>query len=163
MPFLEFPPELRRVVYTTTAIESLNARFRRAVRHRWHFPNEQPAMKVLYLVATSRKRNRENMTGKAQLLEDHPQHTERPPRRPHRRPHPMSTITTTHTENLTDPSGSRRHILCRIRSSYCGGGPLRVLLRRLWWRRCGSCARRYCRIVELRVDMHCLERDVGNE
>ena len=63
VPFLEFPPELRRIVYTTNAIESLNARFRRAVRHRGHFPTEQAAMKVLYLVATSRKKNRENMTG----------------------------------------------------------------------------------------------------
>ncbi|MCY3961021.1 MAG: transposase [bacterium] len=37
-PFLEFPAELRRVVYTTNAVESLNARFRRAVRHRGHSP-----------------------------------------------------------------------------------------------------------------------------
>ena len=58
VPFLEFPPELRRVVYTT------NARFRRAVRHRGHFPNEQAAMKVLYLVATTKRNNRENLTGK---------------------------------------------------------------------------------------------------
>jgi putative transposase len=64
VPFLEFPPELRKVVYTTNAIESMNARFRRAVRHRGHFPNEQAAMKVLYLVATARRKNRENMTGK---------------------------------------------------------------------------------------------------
>ena len=64
VPFLEFPPELRRVVYTTNAIESLNARFRRAVRHRGHFPNEQAAMKVLYLIATARRKNRTNLTGK---------------------------------------------------------------------------------------------------
>jgi transposase-like protein len=64
VPFLEFPVELRRIVYTTNAIESLNARFRRAVRHRGHFPNEQAALKVLYLVATTRRKNRENMTGK---------------------------------------------------------------------------------------------------
>lgn len=64
VPFLEFPVELRRIVYTTNAIESLNARFRRAVRHRGHFPNEQAAMKVLYLVATARRANRENMTGR---------------------------------------------------------------------------------------------------
>lgn len=64
VPFLEFPADLRKVVYTTNAIESLNARFRRAVRHRGHFPNEQAAMKVLYLVATTRKKNRENMTGR---------------------------------------------------------------------------------------------------
>jgi len=64
VPFLEFPVELRKIVYTTNAVESLNARFRRAVRHRGHFPNEQAAMKVLYLVATTRRQNRENMTGR---------------------------------------------------------------------------------------------------
>ena len=63
-PFLEFPAELRRVVYTTNAVESLNARFRRAVRHRGHFPNEQAALKVLYLVATAKRKGRENLTGK---------------------------------------------------------------------------------------------------
>ena len=63
-PFLELPAELRRVVYTTNAVESLNARFRRAVRHRGHFPNEQAAMKVLYLVATTKRKGRENLTGK---------------------------------------------------------------------------------------------------
>jgi putative transposase len=64
VPFLAFPVELRKVVYTTNAIESLNARFRRAVRHRGHFPNEQAALKVLYLVATQRRVNRENLSGK---------------------------------------------------------------------------------------------------
>ena len=64
VPFLDFPPELRKIVYTTNAIESMNSRFRRAVRHRGHFPNEQAAMKVLYLVATARKPNRENMSGR---------------------------------------------------------------------------------------------------
>ncbi len=63
VPFLEFPPELRRIVYTTNAIESLNARFRRAVRHRGHFPNEQAALKVLYLVATQQRPNRQDLTG----------------------------------------------------------------------------------------------------
>jgi transposase-like protein len=51
VPFLEFPIELRKIVYTTNAIESLNARFLTAVRNRGHFPNEQAAMKVFYLVA----------------------------------------------------------------------------------------------------------------
>jgi transposase-like protein len=64
VPFLEFPVELRTVVYTTIAIESLNARFRRAVRHRGHFPNEQAALKVLYLVATERRKNRANPSGR---------------------------------------------------------------------------------------------------
>jgi transposase-like protein len=64
VPFLEFPIELRKVVYTTNAVESLNARFRRAVRHRGHFPTEQAALKVLYLVATQRRKNRQDLTGK---------------------------------------------------------------------------------------------------
>ena len=64
VPFLEFPAELRKIVYTTNAIESLNARFRRAVRHRGHFPTEQAALKVLYLVATQKRKNRSDMTGK---------------------------------------------------------------------------------------------------
>jgi transposase-like protein len=62
-PFLEFPQELRKIVYTTNAIESLNARFRRVVSHRGHFPNEQAAMKVLYMVATQQRKNRQDMTG----------------------------------------------------------------------------------------------------
>jgi len=49
VPLLEFPVELRKTVYTTNSIELLNARFRRAVRHRGHFPTEQAAMNVLYL------------------------------------------------------------------------------------------------------------------
>ena len=64
VPFLEFPVELRKIVYTTNAIESLNARFRRAVRHRGHFPTEQAALKVLYLVATQQRKNRQDLTGK---------------------------------------------------------------------------------------------------
>ena len=63
VPFLAFPVELRQIVYTTNAIESLNARFRKAVRHRGHFPTEQSALKVLYLVATERRPNRSNPTG----------------------------------------------------------------------------------------------------
>jgi len=49
VPFLAFDTEIRAIICTTNAIESLNARFRRAVNARGHFPNEQAAMKVLYL------------------------------------------------------------------------------------------------------------------
>jgi putative transposase len=52
-PFLNFDPEIRTVICTTNAIESLNARFRRAVKARGHFPNEQAALKCLYLVVCS--------------------------------------------------------------------------------------------------------------
>lgn len=62
-PFLSFPPEIRRLIYTTNGIESLNARFRQATRRRGHFPNEQAAMKVLYLTVLERRPNRTNPTG----------------------------------------------------------------------------------------------------
>jgi len=52
-PFLAYDVEIRRVLCSTNAIESLNARFRRAVRARGHFPTEQAAMKTLYLVTRS--------------------------------------------------------------------------------------------------------------
>ncbi len=45
--------EIRRVICSTNAIESLNARYRRAVKARGHFPNEQAALKCLYLVTRS--------------------------------------------------------------------------------------------------------------
>jgi transposase-like protein len=63
-PFLAFPPEIRRVVYTMNMIESLNARFRQATRRRGHFPTDQAALKVLYLVIRSPRPNRANVTGK---------------------------------------------------------------------------------------------------
>jgi transposase-like protein len=62
-PFLAFPPEIRKIIYTTNAIESLNARFRRAARRRGHFPDEQAALKVLYLVIRTPIKNRVNVTG----------------------------------------------------------------------------------------------------
>ena len=49
-PFLAYDPEIRRVIYSTNAIESLHARMRRATRARGHFPNEQAALKCLYMV-----------------------------------------------------------------------------------------------------------------
>lgn len=53
VPFLEYDVEIRRVICTTNAIESINARYRRAIRARGHFPNEAAAMKCLYLVTRS--------------------------------------------------------------------------------------------------------------
>jgi putative transposase len=49
IPFLAFPSEVRSMIYTTNAIESLNARFRRSTRIRGHFPNETSAIKILCL------------------------------------------------------------------------------------------------------------------
>jgi putative transposase len=53
IPFLDYDLEIRRVLCSTNAIESLNARYRRAVRARGHFPTEAAAMKCLYLVTRS--------------------------------------------------------------------------------------------------------------
>jgi putative transposase len=64
VPFLEFPIEIRQIVYTTNAIESLNARFRKAAVRRGHFPTEDAALKVLYLTAIERRKNRTNPTGR---------------------------------------------------------------------------------------------------
>jgi putative transposase len=52
-PFLAFDREIRTLITTTNAIESLNARFRRSVKARGHFPTEQAALKHLYLVIIS--------------------------------------------------------------------------------------------------------------
>jgi transposase-like protein len=53
VPFLTFDAEIRKVVCSTNAIESVNARIRRAVRARGHFPNEQAALKCVYLAIMS--------------------------------------------------------------------------------------------------------------
>src|SRR5882757_1723999 len=53
VPFLDYDIEIRAMICSTNAIESLNARYRRAIRARGHFPTEQAAMKCLYLVTRS--------------------------------------------------------------------------------------------------------------
>ena len=53
IPFLDYDIEIRTVICSTNAIESLNARYRRAVKARGHFPTEQAALKCLYLVTRS--------------------------------------------------------------------------------------------------------------
>ena len=107
VPFLEFPAELRRVVYTTNAVESLNARFRRAVRHRGALPqragrDEGPLPCRHHQTHQPTEPHRQD-----QRPQDHPEHPDHALRRPHRRPHPMKTITAAYTENLTVPTGWR--------------------------------------------------------
>jgi transposase-like protein len=53
VPFLSFDPEIRTVIYTTNAIESVNARIRKAVKARGHFPTETAALKCVYLAVMS--------------------------------------------------------------------------------------------------------------
>lgn len=49
MPFFAFPLEVRRIIYTTNAIESLNMRLRKVIKNRGHFPNDEAATKLLSL------------------------------------------------------------------------------------------------------------------
>ena len=49
IPFFQFPPEIRKIVYTTNAIESLNMSLRKAIKTRGAFPSEEAALKVMYL------------------------------------------------------------------------------------------------------------------
>jgi putative transposase len=49
IPFLAYPPEVRRMIYTTNAIESLNSTLRRSVRARGHFPSDEAATKLIWL------------------------------------------------------------------------------------------------------------------
>jgi putative transposase len=49
IPFLDYPPELRKIVYTTNAIESINFQLRKITKNRGHFPDKDAAMKLLYL------------------------------------------------------------------------------------------------------------------
>ena len=50
IPFFGFPDEVRRIVYTTNAIEALNSKIRRAVRTRGHFPSDEAAAKLIFLI-----------------------------------------------------------------------------------------------------------------
>ena len=49
IPFFAFPPEVRKVIYTTNAIESVNARLRKIIKTRGHFPSDDAATKLIWL------------------------------------------------------------------------------------------------------------------
>ena len=49
IPFLEFPPEVRKIIYTTNSIESLNYQLRKIIKNRGHFPNDDAVVKLLWL------------------------------------------------------------------------------------------------------------------
>lgn len=68
IPFLAFPPELRRVIYTTNSIESLNYQLRKVTKNRGHFPNDHAVVKLLWLaicnIEDKRAREREKEKGR---------------------------------------------------------------------------------------------------
>ena len=49
IPFFAFPPEVRRVIYTTNALESVHAQLRKIIKTRGHFPNDEAATKLIWL------------------------------------------------------------------------------------------------------------------
>jgi len=49
IPFYDYPPEIRKMIYTTNAIESLNMQLRKVLKNRGHFPSEEAASKLIYL------------------------------------------------------------------------------------------------------------------
>jgi len=63
IPFLDFPPPLRLVVYTTNAIESMNFQLRKITKNRGHFPDSDAAMKLLYLGMRNISSNRGGSSG----------------------------------------------------------------------------------------------------
>jgi putative transposase len=68
IPFLAFPPAVRRIIYTTNAIESLNYQLRKIIKNRGHFPNDDAVIKLLWLairdIEDKRARAREKEKGK---------------------------------------------------------------------------------------------------
>ena len=75
VPFLQFPPQARKAIYTTNAIESMNSQLRKATRNRGHFPNDTAAIKALWLMIchiedrANEKNARKARNSKARLLE----------------------------------------------------------------------------------------------
>ena len=78
IPFLAFPPELRRIIYTTNAIESLNYQLRKIIKNRGHFPNDQAAVKLLWLaicnIEDKRARERQKFIDDPLATGDRPRH-----------------------------------------------------------------------------------------
>ena len=64
IPFLEFPPEVRKIIYTTNSIESLNYQLRKIIKNRGHFPNDDAVIKLLWLDYP--RHSRTNEPGNAQ-------------------------------------------------------------------------------------------------
>ncbi|MEJ7706747.1 MAG: IS256 family transposase [Nocardioidaceae bacterium] len=69
IPFLEFAPEVRKIIYTTNAIESLNYQLRKIIKNRGHFPNDDAVIKLLWLairdIEDKRARERAKEAGRA--------------------------------------------------------------------------------------------------
>jgi putative transposase len=81
IPFLEFPPPVRKIIYTTNAIESLNYQLRKIIKNRGHFPGDDAVVKLLWLAirdiedkrardrAAEKQKPRDKRTAEARLVE----------------------------------------------------------------------------------------------
>jgi putative transposase len=67
-PFLAFPPELRKIIYTTNAIESLNYQLRKIIKNRGHFPTDDAVIKLLWLAIRDIEDKRERQRAKEKGL-----------------------------------------------------------------------------------------------
>ena len=101
--FLDYDVEIRRVICSTNAIESLNARYRRAVKARGHFPSEQAAMKCLYLVTRSLDPKGTGQTQWAVRWKSALNAFAITFRRPHASGREQPTMNATYTVHRTDP------------------------------------------------------------
>lgn len=68
IPFFSFAPEVRKIVYTTNAVESLNMSLRRVIKTRGSFPNEEAALKLLYLALSAVSAKWSTVQGSKQML-----------------------------------------------------------------------------------------------
>ena len=68
IPFLEFPPAVRKIIYTTNSIESLNYQLRKIIKNRGHFPSDDAVIKLLWLairdIEDKRARQRDKQRGR---------------------------------------------------------------------------------------------------
>ena len=78
IPFLQFPPEVRRIIYTTNAIESLNYQLRKIIKNRGQFPSDDAVVKLLWLairdIEDKRARQRADQRGKTRNQRTAPGH-----------------------------------------------------------------------------------------
>jgi transposase-like protein len=70
IPFFAFPPAVRRVVYTTNAIESLHSQLRKTIKTRGHFPSDDAATKLIWLVRSSPTSRARGSSSHARRLHD---------------------------------------------------------------------------------------------
>jgi hypothetical protein len=109
IPFFAFPEEVRRIISTTHVIEALNAKLRRAVRARGHFPTDESAIKLLFLVLRQAlKRVEDAATGMG--------YGESPVRHSLRRPFPAGMMNPAHTRKFWQSLSrwSVRHVTERL-------------------------------------------------